>query len=106
MVDHDAMNAKKNVPRWIRQLKPIGQWPDKTSAPISAWHRRHPEGAGQTKILNPHSRGAGLDRQACANGTLLSWQLDELQVGIYSQKYQVPLTYICKPIIYNFFRKI
>lgn len=36
MVDYDAMSAKKNAPRWIRQLKLIGQWPDKTAAPTSA----------------------------------------------------------------------
>ncbi|HZV66226.1 MAG TPA: IS110 family transposase [Telluria sp.] len=34
MVDYDAMSAKKNAPRWIKQLKLIGQWPDK--APASA----------------------------------------------------------------------
>jgi transposase len=36
MVDYDAMSAKKNAPRWIRQLKSIGQWPVKTPAPTSA----------------------------------------------------------------------
>jgi transposase len=36
MVDYEAMSAKKNAPRWIRQLKLIGQWPDKTSALASA----------------------------------------------------------------------
>jgi transposase len=36
MVDYDAMSAKKNAPRWIRQLKLIGQWPGKTAAPASA----------------------------------------------------------------------
>jgi transposase len=36
MVDYDAMSAKKNAPRWIRQLKAIGQWPIKTPAPASA----------------------------------------------------------------------
>jgi len=36
MVDYDSMSAKKNAPRWIRQLKLIGQWPDKTSAPANA----------------------------------------------------------------------
>lgn len=35
MVDYDAMSAKKNAPRWIRQLKLIGQWPGKTPAPAS-----------------------------------------------------------------------
>ena len=36
MVDYAAMSAKKNAPRWIRQLKLIGQWPDKTPTPASA----------------------------------------------------------------------
>lgn len=36
MVDYDAMSAKKNAPRWIRQLKLIGRWPDKAPAPASA----------------------------------------------------------------------
>lgn len=35
MVDYDAMSAKKNAPRWIRQLKLIGQWPEKAPAPAS-----------------------------------------------------------------------
>ncbi len=33
MVDYHAMSAKKNAPRWIRQLKLIGQWPDRTPVP-------------------------------------------------------------------------
>ena len=33
MADYEAMSAKKNAPRWIRQLKLIGQWPDKATAP-------------------------------------------------------------------------
>jgi len=36
MVDYDAMSAKKNAPRWIRQLKLIGQWPVTTPASTSA----------------------------------------------------------------------
>ena len=36
MVDYEAMSAKKNAPRWIKQLKLIGQWPEKTPAPASA----------------------------------------------------------------------
>lgn len=31
-VDYAAMSAKKNAPRWIKQLKSIGKWPDKTAA--------------------------------------------------------------------------
>jgi transposase len=34
-VDYDAMSAKKNAPRWIKQLKLIGQWPAKPPAPAS-----------------------------------------------------------------------
>jgi transposase len=33
-IDYQAMSAKKNAPRWIKQLKVIGQWP--TEAPASA----------------------------------------------------------------------
>jgi hypothetical protein len=33
-VDYQLMSAKKNAPRWIKQLKAIGQWPDKV--PTSA----------------------------------------------------------------------
>ena len=36
MIAYDAMSAKKNAPRWIRQLKSIGQWPGKTPTPASA----------------------------------------------------------------------
>jgi transposase len=36
MVDYDAMSAKNNAPRWIKQLKLIGQWPDRTPAPATA----------------------------------------------------------------------
>ncbi|MES2320147.1 MAG: IS110 family transposase, partial [Pseudomonadota bacterium] len=36
MVDYDAMSAKKNAPRWIKQLKMIGQWPGQTPTPVSA----------------------------------------------------------------------
>lgn len=35
-VDYAAMSARKNAPRWIRQLKLIGQWPDNKPAPTSA----------------------------------------------------------------------
>jgi transposase len=33
MVDYGAMSARKNAPRWIRQLKLIGQWPEKAPPP-------------------------------------------------------------------------
>lgn len=35
-VDYAAMSAKKNAPRWIKQLKLIGQWPDNKPAPANA----------------------------------------------------------------------
>lgn len=35
-IDYDAMSAKKNAPRWIKQLKLIGRWPDKIPASTSA----------------------------------------------------------------------
>jgi len=35
-VDYNAMSARKNAPRWIKQLKLIGKWPDNKSAPASA----------------------------------------------------------------------
>jgi transposase len=34
-IDYQAMSAKKNAPRWIKQLKAIGQWPDKAAAQTS-----------------------------------------------------------------------
>ncbi len=33
-IDYEAMSAKKNAPRWIRQLKSIGKWPN--TVPTSA----------------------------------------------------------------------
>ncbi|CAE6964466.1 IS110 family transposase [Paraburkholderia domus] len=30
-IDYQAISAKKNAPRWIKQLKVIGQWPDNAS---------------------------------------------------------------------------
>ena len=35
-VDYNAMSARKNAPRWIKQLKLIGKWPDNKSATASA----------------------------------------------------------------------
>ena len=35
-IDYAAMSAKKNAPRWIKQLKTIGRWPAPNSAPASA----------------------------------------------------------------------
>ena len=35
-IDYNAMSARKNAPRWIKQLKLIGKWPDNKSAPASA----------------------------------------------------------------------
>lgn len=31
-IDYAAMSARKNAPRWIKQLKAIGKWP----APIAS----------------------------------------------------------------------
>jgi hypothetical protein len=33
-IDHDALSAKKNSPRWINQLEKIGRWP--TPQPATA----------------------------------------------------------------------
>ena len=30
-IDYAAMSAKKNAPRWIKQLKTIGRWPEPKS---------------------------------------------------------------------------
>lgn len=35
-IDYAAMSAKKNAPRWIKQLKTIGRWPVPKPAPASA----------------------------------------------------------------------
>ena len=35
-IDYAAMSAKKNAPRWIKQLKTIGRWP--SSGPATAAH--------------------------------------------------------------------
>ncbi len=32
-IDYAAMSAKKNAPRWIKQLKTIGKWPAANSTP-------------------------------------------------------------------------
>lgn len=34
-VNYDEMSARKNAPRWIKQLKLIGKWPDKKTAPAN-----------------------------------------------------------------------
>ena len=31
-IDYAAMSAKKNAPRWIKQLKTIGRWPSSEPA--------------------------------------------------------------------------
>jgi hypothetical protein len=46
-IDYAALNAKKNAPRWIRQLKAIGKWPATSATapapppnrPVSSWGR-------------------------------------------------------------------
>jgi transposase len=35
-IDYAAMSARKNAPRWIKQLKLIGKWPAPKSAPATA----------------------------------------------------------------------
>jgi len=35
-IDYAAMSAKKNAPRWIKQLKAIGKWPSKSSSSTPA----------------------------------------------------------------------
>ena len=35
-IDYAAMSAKKNAPRWIKQLKTIGRWP--SASPAAARH--------------------------------------------------------------------
>ncbi len=35
-IDYAAMSAKKNAPRWIKQLKLIGKWPAPKTAPATA----------------------------------------------------------------------
>ena len=34
-IDYAAMSAKQNAPRWIKQLKIIGRWPEPKSAAAS-----------------------------------------------------------------------
>ena len=34
-IDYAAMSAKKNAPRWIKQLKTIGRWPSSKAAAAS-----------------------------------------------------------------------
>ena len=34
-IDYAAMSAKKNAPRWIKQLKIIGRWPEPKPAAAS-----------------------------------------------------------------------
>ncbi|MGF6472889.1 hypothetical protein QFZ96_001892 [Paraburkholderia youngii] len=34
-IDYATISAKKNAPRWIKQLKVIGQWPDNASTPAA-----------------------------------------------------------------------
>lgn len=35
-IDYGAMSAKKNAPRWIKQLKAIGKWPAAAATPRHA----------------------------------------------------------------------
>ena len=35
-VDYEAMSARKNAPRWIKQLKLIGKWPGNAPVNVAA----------------------------------------------------------------------
>jgi len=35
-IDYAAMSATKNAPRWIKQLKMIGKWPQPKAAHVAA----------------------------------------------------------------------
>jgi transposase len=37
-IDYAAMSARKNAPRWIKQLKAIGKWPAPSAQAASAAH--------------------------------------------------------------------
>lgn len=37
-IDYAAISAKKNAPRWIKQLRAIGKWPSHNPAAASAAH--------------------------------------------------------------------
>jgi len=37
-IDYAAMSARKNAPRWIKQLKAIGKWPAPGAQTASAAH--------------------------------------------------------------------
>jgi transposase len=34
-IDYEAISANKNTPRWIKQLKVIGQWPEPSTSAIT-----------------------------------------------------------------------
>ncbi|MDP3344452.1 MAG: hypothetical protein Q8S96_08345 [Hydrogenophaga sp.] len=34
-IDYAAMSAKKNAPRWIKQLKAIGKWPTASAGAVA-----------------------------------------------------------------------
>lgn len=53
-IDYQTMSAKKNAPRWIRQLKAIGQIRRQRRRVHS---RRHNEGSGLAIFTNPPQRG-------------------------------------------------
>ena len=31
-IDYEAMSARRNAPRWIKQLRAIGRWPESSAA--------------------------------------------------------------------------
>ena len=46
------MSAKKNAPRWIRQLKLVGRWPAPRNAPAAAsvWLAAEIDGSGPAAL--------------------------------------------------------
>ena len=52
-IDYAAMSAKKNAPRWIKQLKTIGRWPSSKPAAASAYFAAEFEGSGPAAIHIP-----------------------------------------------------
>ena len=58
-IDYAAMSAKKNAPRWIKQLKTIGRWPSSKPAAASAYFAAEFEGSDPAAFTVPPYRGRG-----------------------------------------------
>lgn len=56
-IDYAAMSAKKNAPRWIKQLKTIGRWPTSEPAAASACAAAEFEGSDSADINIPRCCG-------------------------------------------------